>query len=106
MLSHDPEAADVDELVEASVEFGLLLRQREGLSEAAWRRLEAALQRCAEAWRDLDAIPRVAVNVMVDLFPTTEASADLYAEPERSRIMDVAYEVQDLVRHCAAVEPE
>jgi hypothetical protein len=86
----------VDELVEASLAFTLALRSRQGFSEDWYERLVRALARCAEEWRELDCIPRLAVNVLVDLQPTMLASVDLYEPDLRARIVDAADHIGDL----------
>ena len=64
----------VAELVSAASEFIIGLRMREGVSEGAFQRLSSALRSCASAWDGLDEIPRLAANVLVDIFPAVEAS--------------------------------
>jgi hypothetical protein len=47
-------------------------------------------------------VPKVAANVLVDLFPARSASADLYPGDYRSRVQQLAIEVSVLVRECVA----
>ncbi len=69
----------------------------------AYERLRRALRGCVEAWAGFDAIPRVGVNVLVDVFPATEANAGLYEGEVADRVMDAAYELHDLVGACVAL---
>ena len=48
-------------------------------------------------------MPRLGANILVDIFPGTEASADLYTGEERTRIQEVSFYLQDLVRECVGV---
>jgi len=48
---------------------------RDGLSERAYERLRDALQACASSWEGQDFVPRLGANILVDIFPATEASA-------------------------------
>jgi hypothetical protein len=106
VLTHSHVDPEVAELLSAWEQFDLGLRLREGLSEGAYDRLRIALQACADAWRDLPAIPRLGANVLVDMFPSTEANTDLYEGDIRDRILEIAFEIQDLVRECVAVSEE
>lgn len=103
MLSRDHISHETAELLSAWEQFDLGLHLREGLSENAYARLCDALLTCSAAWRDLPAIPRLGVNILVDMFPATEANADLYDGDLRKRIQEIAFEIQDLIRQCVAV---
>ena len=62
-----------------------------------------ALQACASSWEGRDSVPRLGAYILVDIFPATEASADLYTGEERTRIQEVSFYLQDLVRECVGV---
>jgi hypothetical protein len=96
---------EVDELLVASRVFDEALNERRGLDEAALRRLQSALKRCAAEWEGRHDIPRMAANVLVDLFPATQSIADAYDGDERLRIQEAAFHLQDLVMECVGVDP-
>jgi hypothetical protein len=73
------------------------------MRERAYERLRDALQTCASSWEGNDSIPRIGVNILVDIFPATEASADLYPEEVRTRIQEIAFYLQDLVQECVGI---
>src|SRR5262245_31855210 len=104
MLTDDDGQDEVRELLAAWKDFDLLLRMKEGLSDSAWDRLQSALRRCATSWEGSDAIPRLAVSALVDMFAATEANAYLYEAPLQSRVMDIAYELQTLVQECVGID--
>jgi hypothetical protein len=106
VLTSDQISPEITDLLSAWERFDLGLRFREGVSESAYDGLRAALLICAEAWHHLPAIPRLGANVLVDMFPATEANADLYEGEIRSRILAMAFEIQDLVRECVAINEE
>jgi hypothetical protein len=97
---------EISELLSAWEQFDLGLHLREGMSESAYDRLRAALLACANAWGDLPAIPRLGANVLVDMFPATEANAELYDGEVRDRILAISFEIQDLVRECVAISED
>lgn len=90
-------------MVVAAEKLTVPLRMRQGLDEAAYDNLRQALRGCADAWRGRDAVPKVAVNVLVDLVPAIEASSYLYSDDYRARVQQAAVEIGDLVRACVAV---
>jgi hypothetical protein len=93
----------VDDLVDVALAFTLALRSRDGFNDELYEKLIGALTRCAQQWRDRECIPRLAVNVLVDLQPLMLASAELYEPNLRSRIMQEAIRVGDFVRETVAV---
>ncbi|CAM5443882.1 hypothetical protein SALBM217S_07831 [Streptomyces griseoloalbus] len=50
--------------------------------------------------------PRLGANVLVDLFPATEANAALYQGEAADRIMRAAYELHALAGDCVALREE
>ena len=102
MLTETPEPA-LAELLAAWEDFIVALRMRDGVSARAYERLRNALQACARSWEGRDSVPRLGANILVDIFPATEASADLYTGEERTRIQEVSFYLQDLVRECVGV---
>lgn len=97
-LDEYPAGSCERELAETAPEFVTSLRSNEGLNEALYARLVAVLRRCAEEWKEATCIPRLAVNVLVDLQPGMLAAAEAYESEVRDRIADRAIEVGDLVR--------
>ncbi|WP_181785522.1 hypothetical protein [Streptomyces phytophilus] len=90
-------------LAEAWEVFDLALRMREGLNEESLANLRQALEDCERDWRSKDQIPRLAVNILVDIFPATEGNAALYDRAEQERVMRVAFDLQDLVGRCVGL---
>jgi hypothetical protein len=93
----------VDELVQAISEFLLPLRTHHGFDEELHGRVVRALHQCITEWKDLDCIPREAVNVLVSLEPSMLASADQYEPPLRERIVDEAIRIGELVIEAVAI---
>jgi hypothetical protein len=93
----------VDDLVDAALAFTLALRSREGFNDELYGKLVDALTRCAQEWRDEECIPRLAVNVLVDVQPVMLASAEFYERDLRSHIMEEAIRIGDVVRDAVAV---
>jgi len=96
-------SAVTDSLVTAALAVTLSVRSRRGLVDDELRELYAALTACAADWASLDAIPRAAVNALVDLEPSLLASAELYDQSTRAVIIDTAIEIADLVHEAVAV---
>lgn len=94
---------EIGQLIQAWLEFDEALRMRQGFNEELLARLKEALQGCAVSWESMDALPRAGVNVLVDIFPATESNADLYDEDVSGRIMEAAFELQELVGECVAL---
>lgn len=105
MKKNDDEAprSCEQELVDAAPGLVLALRSGEGLDEARYDDLVRVLRRCSIEWRGAACIPRVAVNVLVDLQPAILAAADAYQEDERGRIVDRAIRLGDLIRESVAL---
>ncbi|MFJ7064911.1 hypothetical protein [Streptomyces sp. NPDC101115] len=93
----------VSKMVQVWVAFDESLRMRNGFDETAYQALTEALRACAEEWAELDAIPRLGANVLVDVFAATEANAALYEGDVADRVMEAAYELHDLVGECVAL---
>jgi len=91
-------------LADSWKEFDLSLRMNRGLDESALESLKSALGACASAWANLDAIPRLGVNILVDIFPATESNSNSYAGEVGERIMAVAFELQELVSDCVQID--
>ncbi|RKE22262.1 hypothetical protein [Streptomyces sp. TLI_171] len=81
------------------------LHLRAGFDRAAFDALADALQRCAAAWAERDAIPRAAVNVLVDVFAATEANAHCYQGAEAEQVQEAAYLLHELVAGCVELRP-
>ncbi|WP_369776477.1 hypothetical protein [Streptomyces sp. R33] len=85
------------ELVGAWLSFDEGLRSGSGFDVEAYERLRRVLRGCAVAWAGCDAVPREGVNVLVDVFPATEANARLYEGEVADQVMEAAYELHALV---------
>lgn len=90
-------------MAEAWKAFDLSLRDGHGFNEIAFNELCEALRGCSAAWAGSDVIPRLAVNIMVDIFPSTEGNAELYDAEVSEKIMESAYKLQELVWDCVAI---
>jgi hypothetical protein len=97
-------SSEVEELVSAWEAFSVPLRMKDGFDESSFAGLASALTHCAQAWRGSDAIPRLAVNVLVDIAPAMEALATAYEETMATRIRDAGFRLQELVADCVAVD--
>jgi hypothetical protein len=98
-MTDDP----VNRMVQAWATFDESLRMRNGFDQAAYGALTEALRACADEWAQLEAIPRLGANVLVDIFAATEANAGLYEGEAADRVMEAAYELHDLVGECVAL---
>ena len=83
--------------------FDIPVREGEGLDDGLLESLKSALQSFADSWASSDSIPRLAANILVDIFPATESNASLYDETEAERITQAAYELHELVGECVAL---
>jgi hypothetical protein len=102
--SEDPTADDpVTRMVRAWATFDESLRTRNGFDEIAYAALTEALRACATEWAELDAIPRLGANVLVDVFAATEANAGLYEGDIADRVREAAHALHDLVGECVAL---
>ncbi|MFF8589462.1 hypothetical protein ACWIFK_29240 [Streptomyces althioticus] len=99
MTTNDP----VGRMVRAWTTFDESLRNGSGFDEPAYDALTAALRACAAEWAELDAIPRLGANVLVDLFPSTEANAALYSGEAADRVIRAAYDLHALAGQCVAL---
>ena len=94
-----------DRLMDAWGDYIVALRSNEGFKEDLYDRLVSVLRDCAPEWRDAEAIPKLAVNVLVDIVSVSQAAADSYPEPVRQRIYDASFELYDLIIECVGAAP-
>ncbi|MFC1438034.1 hypothetical protein ABUW04_07160 [Streptacidiphilus sp. N1-10] len=93
------------ELVAAWENFSVPMRMRDGFNEASYVALKEALAACAVTWAESDTIPRLAVNVLVDILPTMDSFVEAYENPSmRTKIREAAFDLQELIWQCVAVE--
>jgi hypothetical protein len=97
---------DSEALVAAWERFSVPLRMKDGPDRQTFEELVTALRKCADAWRDSDSIPRLGVNVLVDIIPTMETFSDSYGESMASTLREMTYTLQELIWACVAVDPE
>lgn len=102
VTTNDP----VGRMVRAWTTFDESLRNGSGFDEPAYDALTAALRACAAEWAELDAVPRLGANVLLDIFPATAANAALYGGVDADRVMRAAYELHALAGHCVALRQE
>jgi hypothetical protein len=96
---------EVVRLLAAWDDFIIPLRMRDGIDAGAYASLTEALRECAVAWRDRSELPRLAVNVLVDVVPTMDGFAAAYGPEHADSIRKLTFELQELVGECVAVEP-
>uniref|UniRef100_A0AAU2JZD8 Colicin D immunity protein domain-containing protein n=1 Tax=Streptomyces sp. NBC_00049 TaxID=2903617 RepID=A0AAU2JZD8_9ACTN len=99
IMAPDP----LDQMAEAWTVFDEGLRMQNGFDEEIYASFKQSLHACADAWATLDAIPRLGVNILVDVFAATEANADLYEGESADRVMEAAYELHNLIGECVAL---
>lgn len=92
-----------ERLVAAALAITLSARSRHGLPADELRELNDALAACTVDWTSLPAIPRAAVNVLVDLQPSLLASAELYEDDTRQEMMRVIVEIGESIRNAVGV---
>lgn len=92
--------------VAAWLDFATSLRLNEGFYEEKYRVLLEALADLADEWADLDQLPRSVVNVLVDIFPATESTANFYKRKTRQKISEAAFELHEAVQLCVALREE
>ena len=100
------EPSEIDLLLDAWKRFDVGLTMGEGYKSEDDAQLRQALGRCADAWKELDAIPRIGANILVDIFPATEANAERYQGPDRQSLIEAAYHLQALVQECVRLRDE
>jgi hypothetical protein len=91
------------QLVSAALALTLSVRARDGIRQHEVDSLLQALHECKREWANQDAIPRIAVNVLVDLQPSLLASAELYDRTIREAIINTAILIGDRVRDAVAI---
>lgn len=98
-------AAEAERLADAFSAFAVALRSNEGFQPELYERVVAVLRDCADAWGGAEAIPRLAVNILVDIVPVTQSAAEAYPQPTRQQILDASFKLYDLIMECVAVDP-
>jgi len=94
-----------DRLMDAWGDYIVALRSNEGFKEDLYDRLVSVLRDCAPEWRDAEAIPKLAVNVLVDIVSVSQAVAESYSEPVRQRVYEASFELYDLIVECVGAAP-
>ncbi|WP_285751535.1 hypothetical protein [Lentzea sp. NBRC 105346] len=94
---------ELSDLAQTWERFVLGLRRRDGLDADALNALKEALGACAAAWAGRDSIPRLGANILVDIVPATDSNSHLYEGEVQQQIIEVMYELQDLVWDCVAI---
>src|SRR6266550_7679990 len=88
----------VSDLLVAAEEFSSPLRAGVGFDENAFQHLCDVLGDLARQWSDSDSIPKLAANVLVDLWPGVQNCSYLYEGDEANRIMKAADMIATLTR--------
>jgi allophanate hydrolase subunit 1 len=100
-------SSEVDKLLEAWDAFIIPLRMREGYDESKLNALSGALHDCARVWREADHLPKIAVNVLVDIVPTVESIAYAYDDdPTAQHIRDAQAVLQEAIWECVAIKEQ
>lgn len=97
-------SSNSQDLVNAWLEFSTPLRMKGGFNEYKYRTLTSVLSGLASEWQGLEHIPRRAVNVLVDIFPAMESTANIYNPETKNRITEAMLELQDLIQECVSVD--
>jgi hypothetical protein len=81
---------------------GLLISLRfgDGLNKNKLEKVFNLLEEFAEEWSDEHCIPKKAVDLFIDIYPSMEATCELYDEKEEIEIMNAADKILDLIRDC------
>jgi uncharacterized protein (UPF0548 family) len=98
-MENDP----LGNLSDSAEAFSTKLRLGEGFDERQFEALCDALRACAELWATRDNIPKSAVILLVDLWPSIQACSYLYSGQEADRIMKAADSIADLTRAALSV---
>ncbi|MEZ4864109.1 MAG: hypothetical protein R3C14_22535 [Caldilineaceae bacterium] len=93
----------IHELEIASEQFLVPLRMMDGFAQEKFDYLCQALRSCIVAWNNDDSIPKLAANILVDLYPATISSSYLYPEEVGAEIREHAEVLADLVREIVKV---
>lgn len=79
------------------------LRFLKGLDENKVCKLKDNLQKLIEEWKDKDSIPKILCSYFIDFSSSTEASASMYKDSEKNKILQFADEISELMRKCVDV---
>lgn len=96
-------SVEVHKLMKASELSLIPLRMMQGFDEENFLALCEALKNCAKAWSELDHIPKLGVNILIDLYPAALSCSYLYSEKEGDRMRNHIEHLGDLVRECVAI---
>ncbi|QUQ64590.1 hypothetical protein [Kutzneria sp. CA-103260] len=99
-------SAEVDRLLVTWDRFTVALRMNEGFNGTAYAELRSALTDLTAAWQGMDALPRLGVNVLVDIVPTVDAMTMSYPAPTSSKIGEAVFELQELIAECVALSEQ
>ena len=97
------DASLLEELEKRAAAFLIPLKDKEGFNEAAFQELCETLRHCAHYWADRKVLPKLAVNVFVEMNPWLVGCEALYATDIRQRMVDAEMELTDLMLSCAKV---
>lgn len=95
-------SSELHELVVSSEQFLVPLRMGEGFDRDKFQNLCLALNKCATIWATRDSIPKLAANILVDLYPSIISASYLYST-EGDQIREEAEIIADLVREIVKV---
>lgn len=95
---------EVAHLLDATERLTVPLRNLEGIDDVALNDLRQALVECRAAWRGEGAIPRVAVNVLVDLAGAIADTESSYEPDQGKQVIQVSREIAELIRATVALD--
>ena len=87
-------------------EIMLDLRFLRGLDNEKACKFSKILQEIIDEWKDETYVPKILCNMFIDFYPSAEASACLYDEREKSKILQFADEITELMRICVDTTSE
>lgn len=79
------------------------LRFLRGLDENKVCKLKDNLQKLIEDFKDKDSIPKILCGYFIDFDSATEASASMYKDSEKNKILQFADEISEMMRKCVDV---
>lgn len=79
------------------------LRFLRGSDENKVYKLKDNLQKLIEEWKDKNNIPKILCGQFMDFYLSAEASASMYKDSEKNKILLFADEISELMRICVDV---
>jgi HEPN domain-containing protein len=87
----------INELDIAFAEFLKPLHTMEGFDEQKFERLCYVLKDCQKEWENFESIPKLAVKILLNMYPAIEMRSNWYNEEDASRIRKAAWKIVSLI---------